>query len=452
VVLPGVSVLARLVAEVRADAAARLHEALARQVDVALRARLEALLVVPNGDRFSELDRLRQAPTRASGREMVRALDRAAEIAAVGAGALDVGEVPPGRVEALARHGLTSGVWVLRRLPEARRTARLVATVRALQVAAVDDALDLFAVLMASKLIAPAQRAAVKDRLRTLPQLQQASSTLAAAVRTLLAVVDDGEAPVGLAAVWSRLQAEVPRDQLAAAVATVEELAPDDDGDRDAGARAELVNRYATVRPFLPMLTEVLPLGASEAGRVVLAAARTLPELAGRKRVRRDEVDEALVSGAWRRLVFANPDLPQGVVDHRAYALCVLERLYLSLRRRDVYAAGDSRRWGDPRARLLDGDAWEQARPQALTALRLTEPAETHLSDLAGRLDAAYTGLAARLGSPEERGKHAAVRLEPGADGRVRLHLARLEALDEPPTGAGAARAGGPDAATGRPA
>ncbi len=207
VLLPGVSVLARLVAEVRADATTRLHEALACQVDVALQARLEKLLAVPGGERFSELDRLRRAPTRASGREMVRALDRAAEIAAVGAGALNVGEVPPGRVETLARQGLTSDVWVLRRLPGARRTATLVATARVLQVAAVDDALDLFTVLMASKLIAPAQRAAAKDRLRTLPQLQQASSTLAAAVRTLLAVVDDaGEAPVDLAAVWSRLQ------------------------------------------------------------------------------------------------------------------------------------------------------------------------------------------------------------------------------------------------------
>ncbi len=282
VLLPGVSVLARLVAEVRADATTRLHEALACQVDVALQARLEKLLAVPGGERFSELDRLRRAPTRVSGREMVRALDRAAEIAAVGAGALNVGEVPPARVGTLARQGLTCDVWVLRRLRGARRTATLVATARVLQVAAVDDALDLFTVLMASKLIAPAQRAAAKDRLRTLPQLQQASSTLAAAVRTLLAVVDDaGEAPVDLAAVWSRLQAEVPRDQLAAAVATVEELAPDDEGDRDAGARAERVNRYATVRPFLPVLTEVLPLGASDAGRAVLAAARTLPELAG---------------------------------------------------------------------------------------------------------------------------------------------------------------------------
>lgn len=53
---------------------------------------------------------------------------------------------------------------------------------------------------------------------------------------------------------------------------------------------------------------------------------------------------------------------------------------------------------------------------------------------MAGRLDAPYTGLAARLGPPGERLKDAVVRLEPGADGRVRLHLARLEASDEPPT------------------
>lgn len=78
VLLPGVSVLARLVAEVRADETTRLHEALAGQVDVALQSRLDGLLMVPGGERFSELDRLRRAPTRASGREMARALDRAA--------------------------------------------------------------------------------------------------------------------------------------------------------------------------------------------------------------------------------------------------------------------------------------------------------------------------------------------------------------------------------------
>lgn len=74
---------------------------------------------------------------------------------------------------------------MLRRLPEERRTATLLATTRAMQVAAVDDALDLFAVLMATKLIGSDERAAVRDRLRALPALRQASATLAAAVATV---------------------------------------------------------------------------------------------------------------------------------------------------------------------------------------------------------------------------------------------------------------------------
>jgi hypothetical protein len=341
---------------------------------------------------------------------MVRALDRAAEVA--GVGALDSSDVPPGRLDMLARYGMSSKAVMLRRLPEARRTATVLATVRELQATAVDDAMDLFTVLMATKLIAPAARAAVKDRLRTLPALEQASVTLDAAARAWLALVDDaGEAPVDPVSAWSRLQAPVPRDRLAAAVATVAELAPDDEDDRAAGTRAELVKRYATVRPFRPMLTKVLPLSVTDTGRTVLAAARTLPERAVRKRVRREEVDEQLVTGSWRWLVFANPNLPEGVVDHRAYALCVLDALYRSLRRRDVYATGVSRRWGDPRARLFDGKASEQSRSQVLTALRLTEPAQTHLAE---RLDAAYTDLAARVGPPAARGKDAAVRLEPG--------------------------------------
>ena len=212
--------------------------------------------------------------------------------------------MPPGRLDALARHGLASKAVMLRRLPDTRRTATLLATARALQVVAVDDALDLFAALMATKLMGPAERAAVRDRLRMLPRLQKASSTLAAAGRAWLGVVDDaGEEPVDFASAWARMHAAVPRDLLAAAVATVEELAPADEGDQDAGTRAELVKCYNTVRPFLPILAEVLPLGATDADQPVFAAARNLPWLLGRKRVRRDQVDEALITGSWRRLV-----------------------------------------------------------------------------------------------------------------------------------------------------
>ncbi|WP_189255220.1 hypothetical protein [Lentzea flava] len=64
-----------------------------------------------------------------------------------------------------------------------------------------------------------------------------------------------------------------------------------------------------------------------------------------------------MASGACRRLVFGNPDLPSPQVDGAAYTFCVLEALWRPLRRRDVYAKGTDK-WGDPRTRLLDDTAW----------------------------------------------------------------------------------------------
>ena len=437
VLLPGVSTVARLVSEVRTDVSERLYSRLAGRVSTELGQRLDKLLTVPSGARISELDRLRRAPTRASGLEMVRALDRAAEIAGFGADRVDASDVPPGRVESLARAGLTGDAQTLRRLNPMRRSATLLATARTLGCNAIDDALDLFAVLMASKLIGPAERASVSERLRSLPQLAKASATLAAAVRVLLELGESGddadaEQEIDPVAAWARLVAVVDREQLASAVATVEEFAPDVVDDAASGPRQELLKRYATVRPFLSMLSAVVPMASTNAGRPVLLAVQGLADLLGRKRLRRGDIVEEVVTGSWRRFVFAADSAADGEnVDLRAYVLCVLDGLYRALRRRDIYALG-SIRWGDPRANLLDGTAWEQARPQVLTALRLTDPATTHLSDLAARLDAAYLGLAARLGSSGERAPDSPVRLEPDRSGKIRLHLAPLEAVAEP--------------------
>lgn len=428
VLLPGVSVLARLVAEMRAAAAERLHGTSAGTAAECegLVGRLDGLLVVPEGARASELERLRRAPTRASGTEMVRALERAAEIQGLGAGAVEA-DVPSGRVEVLARYGLTTKAVWLRRLPEPRRTATLVATARHLEVTAVDDALDLFSVLMATRLLAWAERESAKARLRSLPELARASATLAAAARVLLDSMATGEA-ISVGDLWAAVDDVVPRGRLLAAVDVVENLAPADDDAGETARRVELVKRYATVRPFLALLVEVIPFAATDAGAPVLAAVRALPELVGRKKVRADEVVADIVPPGWRRLVF-DPDSEAGAVEHRAYVICVLEALYRALRRRDVYAVG-SLRWGDPRAQLLDGDRWQAAKASVLAGLGIAEEPDEHLVGLADRLDDAYQRLAVRLDpATTDAGR---VRVVTDADGRARLHLGRLDAVGEP--------------------
>jgi hypothetical protein len=60
-----------------------------------------------------------------------------------------------------------------------------------------------------------------------------------------------------------------------------------------------------------------------------------------------------------------------------------------NLGRRDVFVPA-SERWGDPRAKLLQGAQWEAMRPQVCRALGGRETPEPDLQALATQLDAAY--------------------------------------------------------------
>jgi hypothetical protein len=94
--------------------------------------------------------------------------------------------------------------------------------------------------------------------------------------------------------------------------------------------------------------------------------------------------------------VFNNANLPVGAVDRDAYVVCLLEQLYRALQRRDVFAS-PSNRWSDPRARLLDGKAWEAVREDTLAGLSLNEPVDEHLKGRVKALDAAWQLMAERL-------------------------------------------------------
>lgn len=255
---------------------------------------LDALLEVAPGERYSRLDGLRSPPTRVSGPAMIAALDRAAQV-------LGWGWVRWTR-RWCRRGGWRScraTVWrarppLLRRDPQGRRLATLLATVVHLQAHAVDDALALLDVLISSKLLARAERESARQKVRVFPKLGRASITMATAMGVLLELTGASEDlqsqaehdgvdadPVSLAQVWAQIEKVASRAELTRALLDIVELAGPGEEDTDAAWRAELVKRYPTVRPFLGLLCAVIRFGASPEGAPVLAALQDLPRLWG---------------------------------------------------------------------------------------------------------------------------------------------------------------------------
>jgi Domain of unknown function (DUF4158) len=256
VLLPGITVLTRLVAEARAAEHERIHAMLADAPTPEQLRGLEQTLVVPKDARTSTFDRLRGGKVNISGRGFESALERAFEIKELSAGEVELPNVPPAKVTALARYGLSVKAPGLRELSPRRRAATLLATIRQLEVDSVDDALDLFDLLMTTKLLAKAERLSDKDKLAKLPALRREAAKIARALGVLFEMPEGSAAEqVSLAEAWDRIERAIPRAELQAALEQLAKLIPDqDDGDSDAEWRAELVKRYGSVTGFLGSL------------------------------------------------------------------------------------------------------------------------------------------------------------------------------------------------------
>jgi TnpA family transposase len=430
VLLPGISTLSRLVTEVRRGELAAINSALVDAAPPHMHGELVATLRVPDGKRVSVLEWMRTAVTKLSGTGMCEAFDRSAYVLGLGTGAVDCSAVAPVKMAELARFGVTAKAFRIRQLEHDRRAATLLATVRHLEGVSVADALLLFDLLMSTKLLSQAGRAGDKEKLKNLPRLRIAAARLAAAWAIVRDTPpthvgqDGGETDTTATEVVDAVVQVVTREQLEAALATVAELLPlpstEDDGDLE--WRAELVDRYATVRPFIEQLASVVPWGATAAGSPIVAALKALPRLMAARKPGLEHIKgfEELVAGSWRRLVFDNPKLDPPLIDRPAYVFCVLEALHSALRRRDVYAVGADK-WGNPRAALIEERLWVRERASVLTALGLEADPRRHLRELADIVEDAYQQVSAGLAA------NPSVSIKNG-----KLHMSRLEAAPLP--------------------
>ncbi len=256
VLLPGVTVLARLVAQVRDRVSARLWRKLSSIPSSEQRAHLKALLEVPDGARQTTLDQLRRAPTRSSAAGLAGALERLRKIRALGVHTLDLGRLPPGRVAALARFASSVRVQAIERMPEERQVATLLAFGHTVARTACDDALDVFDDFVMTA-FGRAERRGTRGRLET----QKLFDAAALSLREMYLVVFDPEYPASkkLASIRRAIFERIPEHELIRATETIGALArPPDDRYYE-----RVLKGYANVRQFLLALINTMPFAAT---------------------------------------------------------------------------------------------------------------------------------------------------------------------------------------------
>jgi TnpA family transposase len=409
VILPGISVLERAIARVRARTHAYLHRRLTETLTTEQRERLDRLVTVPANERQSPLDRLRDGPYVQSGPEISRAIARLTEIRALADGLPELDRVPPGKAAALARFASAARAQAVSRLPDDRRASTLVAFIRTLEASAGDDVIDLFDAV-STTMFARAQAASREARMRSLRDLDAAALKLSAVGAVLL---DDTTVDADVRTVVFAL---VDPTALAAAIERIGALAqPIDDI-----YFVELREHQRKIR-YLPALLAGLELEAAPAGKPLLDAIAFLRIVhAGGKRP--GPPPTAFAPKSWVRQL-RNED---GTLDLVGYRLCTLDRLRHAIRRRDIFPVR-SLRYADPRKGLLCGAAWEAARPVICRTVGVSASSDDELGALARRLDLAYRETEARLPA---NAAVAIVRSMQGAD----LSLEPLDKIEEPPS------------------
>jgi TnpA family transposase len=172
----------------------------------------------------------------------------------------------------------------------------------------------------------------------------------------------------------------------------------------------------------LPTLLNTIQFQTTKEGKPVQEAIEFLASIEGKRQPSLQNAPLDIISASWRNIV-VNTKTKE--IDRSGYTLCAMDNLQTNMRSRDIHVTR-SERWCDPRAKLLNGLAWEQHKIPVCRALNLSTDFDEEFTYLSSILQETYQNVLQRLP------KNNAVEIVKNSKGKDRIKLSRLEKIDEP--------------------
>jgi len=409
VLLPGVSTLVRLIAEIRRRTDARLFKQLATLPDESQKQQLKSLLNIAEGSSSSRFDKLKYRSNRASSTTFKSAISRYIELKTMGIQSLDFNSLPLLRLKNLSRYASMTSVYKISRMSEEKQLATLMAFVYEFERIALDDALDILDLLI-TRITTHAKKVSRQKRLRTLKDLDKSALLLAEACALIL-----DEDNIEINELRKNIFDSIPAETLASSILTVKTLATAS----NYKFQHEMIEQYGHVRRFLPHLLKHVVFKGSSAGETTLTALNYLRELDSKPKKSLELAPLNIIPKSWQKLVIEE----EGGINKQAYTLCLLEQLQDKLRRRDIYVE-NCERWSDPRKKLLSGDDWTKNKLYICRTLGHSMDSEAEIKKLTSTLNNAYQQVLKNFS------KNTDVKIETMGD-KSSLTITNLDKLDE---------------------
>nr|WP_242311963.1 DUF4158 domain-containing protein [Bacillus cereus group sp. BfR-BA-01331] len=275
ILLPGVTVTERLIAQIRDRANTRLWRKLASLPNHQQRDMLENLLLSnPATNKKSNLDILRKPPARITVTGLLKTIERYEKFCEIESINWSTAGIPMGRILALARYASMARAQTIERMNDERCIATLVSFVIVFTIRAKDDVIEIMELLF-SDLFRKANNKGTKKRLRTIKDLDAAARKLRDICTLLL---DENITDTDIR---KTIFATYPKELVKESLEKVNHLteAPD-----ITVPYKELFKNYSTIRRVLPKLLSLLRFQSTPSGQHALQAWNFLAETENKSR------------------------------------------------------------------------------------------------------------------------------------------------------------------------